>query len=210
MAGVKYRGRFITVEGIEGAGKSSHIEAMRSHLETRGRRVRVTREPGGAPVSEAVRELLLDPDNFGMDADTELLLVFAARAEHLAKVIRPALQSGEWVLCDRFTDATYAYQGGGRGIDPTRIAALEDWAQGSLRPDLVVLLDIDPEAGLARAALRSDKDRFEQEDLAFFRRVRESYLHRAQAAPQRYRIVDAAAEQHLVREQILQILETLE
>lgn len=210
MAEVKNRGRFITVEGIEGAGKSSHIDAMRSHLETRGQRVKVTREPGGAPVSEAVRRLLLDRDNFGMDADTELLLVFAARAEHLAKVIRPSLQSGQWVVCDRFTDATYAYQGGGRGINPARIATLEDWAQGSLRPDLVVLLDIDPEAGLARAALRGDKDRFEQEDLAFFRRVRECYLQRAKAAPQRYRIVDAAAEQHLVREQILQILESLQ
>ena len=115
MRGQGKFGQFITVEGIEGAGKSSHIDAMRAHLEARGLKVRLTREPGGAPVSESLRGLLLDPGNLGMDADTELLLVFAARAEHLAKVIRPSLEAGEWVLCDRFTDATYAYQGGGRG-----------------------------------------------------------------------------------------------
>jgi dTMP kinase len=210
MPGNKRRGRFITVEGIEGAGKSSHIEAMGAHLEARGLTVRVTREPGGAPVSEALRALLLDPGNLGMDADTELLLVFAARAEHLAKVIRPSLRAGEWVLCDRFTDATYAYQGGGRGIEPARIAALEGWVQGSLRPDLVILLDIEPEAGLARAASRSDKDRFEQEDVAFFCRVRKSYLERARAAPKRYRIIDSSGEQASVREQILAALESLQ
>lgn len=209
MRNVKNRGRFITVEGIEGAGKSSHIDAMRAYLEARGRRVRVTREPGGSPVGESVRTLLLDSSNLGMDADTELLLVFAARAEHLAKVIRPSLEAGEWVLCDRFTDATYAYQGGGRGIDTGRIAALEDWVQGTLRPDMVILLDLDPEAGLARAALRSKKDRFEREDAGFFRRVRESYLDRARAAPHRYRVVDAGAEQDVVRERILDVLEFL-
>lgn len=209
MRNVKNRGRFITVEGIEGAGKSSHIDAMRAYLEARGRRVKVTREPGGSPVGESVRTLLLDSSNLGMDADTELLLVFAARAEHLAKVIRPSLEAGEWVLCDRFTDATYAYQGGGRGIDTGRIAALEDWVQGTLRPDMVILLDLDPEAGLARAASRSKKDRFEREDGGFFRRVRESYLDRARAAPQRYRVVDAGAEQDVVRERILDVLEFL-
>lgn len=203
------RGRFITVEGVEGAGKSTHIDAMRAHLESRGVTVRVTREPGGAPFSESLRELLLDPANLGMDADTELLLVFAARAEHLAKVIRPALTAGDWVLCDRFTDATYAYQGGGRGIDPARIAVLENWVQGDLRPDLVIVLDIDPEAGLARAATRGDKDRFEREEAAFFRRVRENYLERAKAAPDRYRIIDAGAAQESVRERILKALETL-
>lgn len=203
------RGRFITVEGVEGAGKSTHIDAMRAHLESRGVTVRVTREPGGAPFSESLRELLLDPANLGMDADTELLLVFAARAEHLAKVIRPALTAGDWVLCDRFTDATYAYQGGGRGIDPARIAVLENWVQGDLRPDLVIVLDIDPEAGLARAASRGDKDRFEREEAAFFSRVRENYLERAKAAPDRYRIIDAGAAQESVRERILKALETL-
>ncbi len=210
MSGSNKRGRFITVEGVEGAGKSSQIEAMRAHLEARGVNVRVTREPGGAPLSETLRGLLLDPGNLGMDADTELLLVFAARAEHLAKVIRPSLEAGQWVLCDRFTDATYAYQGGGRGIDPARIAALEDWVQGNLRPDLVILLDIDPKAGLSRAALRSDKDRFEQEGMAFFNRVRESYLARASVAPKRYRIIDASAGQDSVRQQILKILDSLQ
>ncbi len=204
------RGRFITVEGVEGAGKSTHIKAMRAHLESRGATVRVTREPGGAPLSESLRELLLDPANLGMDADTELLLVFAARAEHLAKVIRPALMAGEWVLCDRFTDATYAYQGGGRGIDPARIAVLENWVQGDLRPDLVIVLDIDPEAGLARAASRSDKDRFEREDAVFFRRVRENYLERAKAAPDRYRIIDSSGAPDAVRKQILKELESLQ
>ncbi len=203
------RGRFITVEGVEGAGKSTHIDAMRAHLESRGVTVRVTREPGGAPLSESLRELLLDPANLGMDADTELLLVFAARAEHLAKVIRPALTAGDWVLCDRFTDATYAYQGGGRGIDAARIAVLENWVQGDLRPDLVIVLDIDPEAGLARAASRGDKDRFEREEAAFFSRVRENYLERAKAAPDRYRIIDAGAAQESVRERILEALEIL-
>jgi dTMP kinase len=202
-------GRFITVEGIEGAGKSSHIEAMRAHLEACGIKVRLTREPGGAPVSESIRQLLLDPGNLGMDADTELLLVFAARAEHLAKVIRPSLEAGEWVLCDRFTDATYAYQGGGRGIEASRIAALEDWVQGKLRPDLVVLLDIDPEVGLARAASRSDKDRFEQEDAAFFHRVRRVYLDRAAAVPKRYRVIDSSGERDSVRERILHVLAAL-
>ena len=161
-------------------------------------------------MSEFLRQLLLDPGNLGMDADTELLLVFAARAEHLAKVIRPALMAGEWVLCDRFTDATYAYQGGGRGIDPARIAVLENWVQGDLRPDLVIVLDIDPEAGLARAASRSDKDRFEREDAAFFKRVRENYLQRGKAAPDRYRIVDAGAALDSVRQRILEALEDLE
>lgn len=202
-------GRFITVEGIEGAGKSSHIEAMCAHLEARGVKVRLTREPGGAPVGEAIRQLLLDPGNLGMDADTELLLMFAARAEHLAKVIRPSLESGEWVLCDRFTDATYAYQGGGRGIEASRIAELEEWTQGKLRPDLVILLDIDPELGLARAASRSEKDRFERENAAFFHRVRRVYRERAAAAPARYRVIDSSGERDSVREQILAALEML-
>jgi len=209
MRGQGKFGQFITVEGIEGAGKSSHIDAMRAHLEARGLKVRLTREPGGAPVSESLRGLLLDPGNLGMDADTELLLVFAARAEHLAKVIRPSLEAGEWVICDRFTDATYAYQGGGRGIDASRIAALEDWVQGKLRPDLVILLDVDPEIGLARAASRGDKDRFEQEDMAFFHRVRRIYLERAAAMPKRYRIIDSSAERDSVRRQILDALEAL-
>lgn len=209
MAGSAPRGRFITVEGIEGAGKSSHIDAIRERLESRGLEVLVTREPGGAPLSEAVRSLLLDPDSYGMHADTELLLVFAARAEHLAKTIRPALEAGHWVVCDRFTDATYAYQGGGRGIDAGRIAVLEEWVQRDLRPDLVLVLDLEPAAGLERAAARGAKDRFEQEDLAFFHRVRQCYLERAKAHPDRYRVIDAGREAQRVRETIMQILDGL-
>lgn len=203
-------GRFITLEGIEGAGKSSQMDRMRATLESEGRRVVMTREPGGTPLAERVRGLLLDPDNAGMAADTELLLVFAARAEHLAAVIRPALEAGAWVLCDRFTDATYAYQGGGRGISEQRIVELENWAQGALRPDLTIILDLDPVAGLSRAAGRSDKDRFEKEDVEFFGRVRNNYLQRAQANPQRYRIVDAARSMDQVGNDIDEILGTFE
>ena len=201
------QGRFITVEGLEGAGKSSHVEAMRAQIEGRGHRVVVTREPGGAPMSEQVRGLLLDPANTGMADDTELLLVFAARAEHLRKVIRPALEAGSWVICDRFTDATYAYQGGGRGISAERIAQLERWVQGSLRPDLTLILDVDPQTGLTRAGRRSDQDRFEQESLAFFRRVRECYLQRARANPARYRVVDASGSMQQVGAEIAEILQ---
>jgi len=201
------QGRFITVEGVEGAGKSSHMEAMRAQIEGRGHHVVVTREPGGAPMSEHVRRLLLDPANTGMAADTELLLVFAARAEHLHKVIGPALAAGSWVVCDRFTDATYAYQGGGRGISVERIAQLECWVQGSLRPDLTIVLDVDPQTGLARAGRRSDQDRFEQEDIAFFRRVRECYLQRARATPVQYRVVDASRSIQEVGAEIATILQ---
>jgi dTMP kinase len=200
-------GRFITVEGLEGAGKSSQVEAMRAQIEDRGHRVVVTREPGGAPMSEQVRGLLLDPANTGMADDTELLLVFAARAEHLHKVIRPALEAGSWVVCDRFTDATYAYQGGGRGISAERIARLERWVQGSLRPDLSLILDVDPQTGLTRAGRRSDQDRFEQENVAFFRRVRECYLQRARANPGRYRVVDASGSMQEVGAEIAGILQ---
>ena len=187
------RGRFITVEGIEGAGKSTQIDVIRRFLEEHGIRVVMTREPGGTPFGEALRELLLDPANRGMSSDTELLLVFAARAEHLHKVILPALTSGDWVLSDRFTDATFAYQGGGRGIEAARIAALEDWVQGELRPDLTLLLDVPVEAGMSRIANRGQVDRFEREDREFFQRIRTRYLQRAAAEPQRFRHIDATA-----------------
>jgi dTMP kinase len=186
------RGRFVTVEGIEGAGKSTQMDVIRQYLEERGIRVVMTREPGGTPLSEAVRTLLLDPDNRSMSPDTELLLVFAARAEHLHKVIRPALESGHWVLSDRFTDATFAYQGGGRGIEAARIATLEEWVQGALRPDLTLLLDVPVEAGMSRIAGRGQRDRFEREDREFFQRIRSSYLQRAAAEPQRFRRIDAS------------------
>jgi dTMP kinase len=194
---VAERGYFITVEGIEGAGKSTQMDAIGDFLDAKGIRVVMTREPGGTPLGEAVRGLLLNPDIRGMSVDAELLLVFAARAEHLHEVIRPALEAGHWVLSDRFTDATFAYQGGGRGIEAERIAALEQWVQGALRPDLTLLLDVPVEVGMARIAARGDRDRFEREQSDFFQRIRDNYLQRAAAEPQRFRRIDAsvAAEQ---------------
>lgn len=186
------RGRFITLEGIEGAGKTSQLAAAAGHLESQGLRVLTTREPGGTRLGEGVRAVLLDPRYTGMTPEAELLLMFAARAEHVLRVIEPALAQGTWVLCDRFTDASYAYQGGGRGLAPERIAALEDWVQGELRPDLTVLFDLPVQLGLRRAGSRSAADRFEREQAAFFERVADAYRSRAQQAPQRYRVVDAA------------------
>jgi dTMP kinase len=200
---VAERGRFISVEGIEGAGKSTQMGAIRDFLTATGRRVVVTREPGGTPLSEAVRELLLDPDNRGMSTDAELLLVFAARAEHLHKVIVPALDAGDWVLSDRFTDATFAYQGGRRGAEAARIGALEQWVQGDLRPDLTLLLDLSVEAGMARIAGRGQADRFEREDQAFFERIRATYLQRAAAEPLRFRRIDASAPVEAVSREVL-------
>jgi dTMP kinase len=208
-APVADRGRFVTVEGIEGAGKSTQMDVIRQYLEERGIRVITTREPGGTPLSEAVRTLLLDPDNHGMSSDTELLLVFAARAEHLHKVICPALESGRWVLSDRFTDATFAYQGGGRGIEAARIAILEEWVQGRLRPDLTLLLDVPVEAGMTRIAGRGKPDRFEREDRQFFQRIRDSYLQRAAAEPQRFRLIDASAPVQQVSRQTLAAVSAL-
>jgi dTMP kinase len=185
-------GLFITLEGPEGAGKSTNREYLAARLRAQGIDVVLTREPGGTPLAERIRDLLLAPSDESMAADTELLLVFAARAQHLAQVIRPALARGAIVLCDRFTDATYAYQGGGRGLSHERIAVLEDFVQGQLRPDLTLVFDLPVEIGLARASARGQLDRFEQEGRAFFEAVRSTYLDRAKAAPDRYRLVDAA------------------
>lgn len=185
-------GLFITLEGPEGAGKSTNRDYLAARLREHGLDVVLTREPGGTPLAEKVRELLLAPSDEVMAADTELLLVFAARAQHLAQVIRPALARGAVVLCDRFTDATYAYQGGGRGLSVARIAALEQFVQGDLRPDLTLVFDLPVEVGLARAAARGRLDRFEQEGQAFFEAVRQAYLQRAQGEPQRYKLLDAA------------------
>ena len=185
-------GLFITLEGPEGAGKSTNRDYLAMCLRAAGIEVLLTREPGGTPLAERIRELLLAPSDEPMAADTELLLVFAARAQHLAQVIRPALARGCVVLCDRFTDATYAYQGGGRGLPMVRIAALENWVQDDLRPDLTLLFDLPVEQGLARAAARGRLDRFEQEQRSFFEAVRQTYLQRAALAPQRYRLLDAS------------------
>lgn len=184
-------GLFITLEGPEGAGKSTNRDYLAERLREQGIDVLLTREPGGTPLAERIRELLLTPSSEVMAADTELLLVFAARAQHLAEVIRPALARGSVVLCDRFTDATYAYQGGGRGLSTARIEQLESFVQGSLRPDLTLVFDLPIEVGLARAAARGRLDRFEQEGRSFFDAVRKTYLERAALAPQRYRILDA-------------------
>ncbi len=186
------RGRFITLEGSEGSGKSTNLAWVRARLEAAGTPVIMTREPGGTPLGEKIRELLLDNRNHEMAVDTELLLMFAARAQHLHQLILPALAAGNWVLCDRFTDATYAYQGGGRGVSVERIAALEQFVQGDLRPDLTLILDVPPDVGLARASARGEPDRFEREQRDFFERVRGGYLALAEKSPARYRVVDAS------------------
>lgn len=195
-------GLFITLEGPEGAGKSTNREYLAERLREQGIEVVLSREPGGTPLAERIRELLLAPSDEIMDSDTELLLVFAARAQHLAQVIRPALARGAVVLCDRFTDATYAYQGGGRGLSEARIAELERFVQGELRPNLTLVFDLPVEIGLSRAAARGRLDRFEQEGRAFFDAVRHTYLQRAQAAPARYRVLDAAQSLEAVQRAI--------
>lgn len=199
-------GRFITVEGSEGAGKTTQLALMRDFLERQGYPVTLTREPGGTGLGEELRSLLLAHRDDGMALTTETLLMFAARAEHLDRVIRPALAAGHWVLCDRFTDATYAYQGGGRGLPMAQIAILENWVQGDLRPDLTLLLDVPVAIGLARAGKRGAADRFEQETVEFFERVRAVYLDRAGQAPERYRIVDAAQSVEKVRAAVENLL----
>jgi dTMP kinase len=182
-------GKFITFEGIDGAGKSSHVEWLAAFLRERGMVVQVTREPGGTELGEKLRELLL---NDPMHLETETLLMFAARREHLAKLIEPALARGEWVICDRFSDATYAYQGGGRGLDRAKFAQLEQWVHGHLQPDLTLLFDLPPAVARERIAAQvRDLDRFEQERADFHDRVRLAYLERATAAPQRIQVINA-------------------
>ncbi|WP_439510805.1 dTMP kinase [Marinimicrobium koreense] len=202
-------GRFITVEGTEGVGKSTNLNFIQQWLEGQGHRVLVTREPGGTPLAEELRSLLLAPRDETVDPMAELLMVFAARAQHLEQVIKPALAAGTWVLCDRFTDSTYAYQGGGRGFDQGVIAQLETLVQGELRPDLTVILDIDVEKGLARASQRSVPDRFEGEAVAFFERVRAVYHELAARAPNRYAVVDAGQPLEQVQQSIKQVLISL-
>ncbi len=199
------RGRLIALEGIEGAGKSTHLDWVCRCLSAHGASVVKTREPGGTPLGEEIRELLLAPRQGGMAVETELLLMFAARSEHLARVIRPAIAAGQWVVTDRFVDASYAYQGGGRGLSKARIAVLEDWLLEGLRPDLTLLFDLPVEIALARVVDRGGegrKDRFEVEAPAFFERIRIAYLERAEADPDRYRIVDASGDVASVQQQV--------
>jgi len=185
------QGRFITLEGIEGVGKSTNLEYVSALVQEAGHNVIVTREPGGTDLAEKIRDLVLMHSDEAMPPTAELLLMFAARAVHLSNKILPALNSGSWVVCDRFTDATYAYQGGGRGSNMELIAVLEQAVQGALRPELTLLLDADPETGMKRARQRGEADRFETERNRFFASVREAYLERARAEPQRIRVIDA-------------------
>jgi dTMP kinase len=200
------RGKFITIEGSEGVGKTTQIAALRDALQERGLEVVVTREPGGTPRAERIRELLLTPTDEPMPMSCELLLMFAARATHIENLIRPALERGAWVVCDRFTDATYAYQGEGRGVRREEIANLERFVQAELRPDLTLLLDAPIEIGAARAAARDgqgQRDRFEQERQDFFERVRNAYLERARSQPGRFAVIDATADRESVQQAIL-------
>jgi dTMP kinase len=202
--------KFITIEGIEGAGKSTAIKFIQDYLQAEGKNVLVTREPGGTPVAEEIRHLVLNPHaKEVIDPKAELLLMFAGRAQHLARLILPELAAGKWVLCDRFVDATYAYQNAGRGLDAKWITLLEEFVVGSLRPTLTILLDLDPALGLARSRRRGPQDRFEKEKVDFFERVRRSYLERAEQDPDRFRVLDAAQPLARVQEQLQQVLESL-
>ena len=200
------KGLFITLEGIEGAGKSTAVDFIEDFLTKEGHDVIKTREPGGTVVGEQIREILLKNENYTLTYDTELLLVFSARAQHIQEVILPALSSGKIILCDRFTDASYAYQGGGRGIDASRINLLEKWVQGDLRPNLTLLFDLDVSIGMQRTKKRSDADRFEREEINFFEKIRNTYLERAKNEPQRFRIINSASSLESVKEQIITIL----
>jgi dTMP kinase len=197
------------VEGGEGVGKSTNIAFLEKQLVGRGVDLVVTREPGGSSLGERVRQLLLAVDEEAVDAMAELLLVFAARAQHISTLIEPTLAAGKWVLCDRFTDATYAYQCGGRGIDRATVCALEQLVQGELRPDCTLLLDAPVSTGMARAQGRGELDRFEREELAFFERVRATYLELAQTSSGRYRIIDASQPLEAVQQQLLKVCDEL-
>ena len=203
------RGKFLSIEGTEGVGKSTNLVFVRDWLQAKGIDVVVTREPGGTPLAEEIRSLLLTKREEPVDETAELLLVFAARAQHIAQVIKPALERGAWVLSDRFTDATYAYQGGGRGLSTDTITQLEQLVQGDLRPDLTLILDIDVELGLNRARQRGELDRFESETIVFFERVRSAYRARAEHASSRYALVDAGQDLASVQADISSILTAL-
>jgi dTMP kinase len=196
------QGRFITLEGIEGVGKSTNMEFVADIVRQTGHDVIITREPGGTPLAEQLRRLVLHREDEPVPALAELLIMFAGRCLHLENHIRPALDQGTWVICDRFTDATFAYQGGGRRESSDRIETLEQWVHGGLQPDLTILLDADPKVGLARAGARGNSDRFEKEHLDFFQRVRTAYLDRAGQFPDRIAVVDAGRSLPEVQEDI--------
>ncbi len=202
------RGKFITLEGIDGAGKSTHCAWLAAVLRERKHDVCMTREPGGTELGEKLRQILLDRSQ-AMHLDTEALLMFAARREHIDKVIAPALARGSWVICDRFTDATFAYQGGGRGVDSRRLEILEQWVQGGLQPDLTLLFDLPPEVGRRRASKIRHPDRFEQEHEPFFQRVRQGYLQRALEAQARIRVIDASRDIEQIQQELAMIAQEL-
>lgn len=205
-----YRGRLITVEGIDGSGKTTHIDHICTYLEQQNIPVTRTREPGGSEMGEALREILIRRVDLAMHAETELLLMFSARMEHLQKLIGPAMENGTWVVIDRFIDATYAYQGGGRGVSMDRIRLLENWVLNGLMPDLTILLDLPVEISLARTKERKQaRDRFELQDQKFKNTVREAYLERARQDPDRIRIVNASAEIGDVKLAIWKILDSI-
>ncbi len=201
------QGKFITIEGGEGAGKSTMAKRLADWLDAHGHRVITTREPGGTRLAEKIRAILLNADHVELCGQAELLLLFAARAQHLEELIRPALARGDTVLCDRFTDASWAYQAGGREMPGESIASLEKMVHGDLQPDLTLLLDLPAEVGLERASQRSEADRFEQESLRFFARVRQAYLDRAQADAERFAVIDASVDMESVWAQIEAVLE---
>ena len=202
----KINGKFITIEGQDGAGKSTNLDVVLASLHGANIDVVVTREPGGTPLGEKLRSMVLSSTDQDFGAMAELLLIFAARAQHIQEVILPALEAGKWVLCDRFTDATFAYQGGGRGLDNNKINELELLVQGELQPDLTLLLDVSVETGEHRAGMRSAPDRFERQKSEFKARVRQTYLERAEAYPERFRVIDAGEEIDAVKSQVSSVI----
>lgn len=202
------RGKFITFEGIDGAGKSTHLRWIARFLRKRGVRLKLTREPGGTATGEELRRLVLERRK-GLHPETETLLMFAARREHLDKVIMPALAAGRWVLCDRFTDATYAYQSAGSGVRWKKVEALERWVQEGLQPDLTILFDVSPAVGRKRASRHRRPDRFEREKDAYYRRVRAAYLRRAREIPRRVRVIDTSGSIVTVNEQLEKLILSL-
>ena len=203
-------GKFISIEGIEGAGKSTQLTFIKNYLAEQGKTVVVTREPGGTELGEQIRTLLLSPSDTPMSVNTELLLMFAARAEHIAQVITPALERGDWVISDRFTDATFAYQGGGRGIDQQRIEQIAQWTLNGLKPDVTFLFDLPVEVGQQRVISRNeDIDRFEQEKVDFFQKIRDCYLQRAEDEPERIKVIDSTKSIADISTQLSRILEKI-
>jgi|TARA_B110000483_G_C18145637_1_gene523331 dTMP kinase len=202
------KGKFLTIEGVEGVGKSTNLESIKQILESESINFIATREPGGTLIAEKIRTLLLEHHQEKLCELSELLLVFAARAQHIEVVIKPALEAGTWVLCDRFTDATYAYQGGGRGLNSNTISELENLTQGTLRPDFTLILDLDPEIGLSRAKNRGELDRIELEKTDFFKKVRASYLDIAKREPERCKVVDASRSIEVVSNDVTEYLMT--